>query len=129
MITPGQWQLAGAERGEPMTRDNPGIPDQPAYIYVTRGDQEVVIAQVLEPMYWEPGHADREYEEVVGEEAGDWEDNARLLTFSPALVRFVQKLAAQEVGFVDVVSPVQTEAGALLAQLAQVEVRNDADRW
>ncbi len=131
MITPGKWQLAGADTGEPMTRDHPGDPGHPAYIYVTREDQqEVTIALVMEPTYMARVEGDPEgYAGDMGEvPAGDWTDNAQLMTFSPALVRFVQKLAAIVDGGI-ITAQYRDEAKALLKQLAAVEVTSDADRW
>lgn len=127
MITPGEWQLAGPERGEPMTRDHPGVPDTPAYIYVKHGDQEVQIAHVLEPMVWHEG-SDEPGDEPGDMALGDALANAKLMTFSPALVRFVQKLAGQVEGGI-ITAQYREEAKDFLKQLAEVEVTSDADRW
>ncbi len=125
MITPGQWQLAGPEHGEPMTQDHPGEPDHSAYIYVTRGEHEVVIATVEQPTYWASGDAYGR-DDSVEIEAGDWEENGKLLTSSPTLLRFVQSLA-----YYQDVPPreVRERALALIEQLNAVEVTNAADRW
>ena len=64
---------------------------------MTRADREVVIDHVFEPTYWDEGTADR-MDDPAEHAAGDWEANAKLLTFSPALLRFVQSMAAQTEG-------------------------------
>ncbi len=100
-ITPGLWQCA--------IDDASGTPR----VYVERADQtEEVIAQVVR---------------LSGRIAQDQAiSNAKLLTFSPALLRFVQSMAAQEGGGV---IAHRDRALALIEQLNQVEVRSDADRW
>ncbi len=83
-------------------------------VYVSRGDQtEEVIAQVVRL-----SDSDGQDRSVA---------NAKLLTFSPALLRFVQSLAAYDgVGIPDLA--IKKWALALIEQLNQVEVRSDADR-
>ena len=102
-ITPGLWQCA--------IDDASGTPR----VYVTRGDQsEEVIAQVVRLS--DSGGEDRALA------------NAKLMTFSPALLRFVQRVAGQYEGGI-ITQELQRAAKALIEQLNQVEVRSDADRW
>ena len=102
-ITPGLWECAlDAASGTPR-------------VYVVRGDQtEEVIAQVVRLS--DSGGEDRALA------------NAKLLTFSPALLRFVQRVAGQYEGGM-ITQELQRAAKALIEQLNQVEVRSDADRW
>ena len=102
-ITPGLWECAIDEAS--------GTPR----VYVSRdGNTEEVIAQVVRLS--DSGGQDR----AVA--------NAKLLTFSPALLRFVQSLASYEgVGVPDMA--IKERAKALIEQLNQVEVRSDANRW
>ncbi len=102
-ITPGLWQCA--------IDDASGTPR----VYVTRGDEsEEVIAQVVRLS--DSGGEDRALA------------NAKLMTFSPALLRFVQRVAGQYEGGI-ITQELQRAAKALIEQLNQVEVRSDADRW
>ncbi len=102
-ITPGLWQCA--------IDDASGTPR----VYVTRGDEsEEVIAQVVRLS--DSGGEDRAFA------------NAKLMTFSPALLRFVQRVAGQYEGGI-ITQELQRAAKALIEQLNQVEVRSDANRW
>ena len=101
-ITPGLWQCAVNEAS--------GVP----YVYVRRDSgMHDVIAQVVKLS--DSGGDDRALA------------NAKLMTFSPALRRFVQRLAAMTgdggVSFASVAS----DAQAILEGLEHLEVRNDAD--
>lgn len=102
-ITPGLWQCALEEAS--------GTP----YVYATRDTgMRDTIAQVVRLS--DSGGQDR----AVA--------NAKLMTFSPALLRFVQLMASQ-IGGGNITAQYRERALALIEQLNQVEVRSDADRW
>ncbi len=95
-ITPGEWSLATADQVDQSATECP------AYIYVRRGNTEIVVALIGE---------------AVG--AGSWEVNAKVLVSVPALVRFVQHVADQDGGGV---IPLRDTARALIEEINQVEV-------
>ncbi len=115
-ITPGQWMLRTTDQVDLTTGK------YPAYIYVSRGDTEVVVALIGDAMY-----RDTTFEEPGQSAAGSWKGNAKALVNVPALLRFVQSMTVQ--GGINDVADIRDRALALIEQLNQVEVRSDTDRW